>query len=163
MTDPRTALDAIGQLPDAEIDIADAALQLARAGARTLLVDRKPFPRAKVCGGCVNARAVAILERAGLGDSMRAAGARPVSAIQLRANNHQAGLPLPPSLAITRAALDAIIVRAAIAAGADGLIVEVHPCPREAMSDGQQSLSPEQFAELMSTLGNVAQAVGRRL
>ena len=50
------------------------ALQLARAGARTLLVDRKPFPRAKVCGGCVNARAVAILERAGLGDSMREIG-----------------------------------------------------------------------------------------
>lgn len=53
------------------------------------------------------------------------------------------------------------IARAAIAAGADGLIVEVHPCPREAMSDGQQSLTPEQFLELMASLARVATAVDR--
>jgi NAD(P)-dependent dehydrogenase (short-subunit alcohol dehydrogenase family) len=53
------------------------------------------------------------------------------------------------------------MAKAAIAAGADGVIVEVHPDPRNAMSDGQQSLTPGQFKELMAGLGKVAGAVGR--
>jgi 3-deoxy-7-phosphoheptulonate synthase len=53
--------------------------------------------------------------------------------------------------------------RAAIAAGADGLLVEVHNCPDKALSDGAQSLYPEQFAELMGQLRVIAPAVGRRL
>jgi 3-deoxy-7-phosphoheptulonate synthase len=51
--------------------------------------------------------------------------------------------------------------RACIAAGADGLIVEVHPHPEVALSDGAQSLKPERFAELMADLRRVAPAVGR--
>jgi len=53
--------------------------------------------------------------------------------------------------------------KAAVAAGADGLIVEVHPNPEEAMSDGAQSLRPEDFEALMGELGPVARSVGRRL
>jgi 3-deoxy-7-phosphoheptulonate synthase len=53
--------------------------------------------------------------------------------------------------------------RAAIAAGADGLLIEVHNCPDKALSDGAQSLYPEQFAELMGQLRVIAPAVGRRL
>ncbi|MCI0521926.1 MAG: 3-deoxy-7-phosphoheptulonate synthase [Chloroflexi bacterium] len=53
------------------------------------------------------------------------------------------------------------IARAGIAAGADGLIVEVHPRPDEAVSDGGQSLKPERFAELVRQARAVAQAVGR--
>jgi len=53
--------------------------------------------------------------------------------------------------------------RAALAAGADGLIVEMHPRPREALSDGQQSLTPQQFAEMMESLRAVAGAVGRSI
>jgi 3-deoxy-7-phosphoheptulonate synthase len=53
--------------------------------------------------------------------------------------------------------------RAAIAAGADGLIVEVHPDPPHAMSDGAQSLYPEQFGELMKEIGAIARAIGRDL
>lgn len=53
--------------------------------------------------------------------------------------------------------------RAAIAAGADGLLVEVHNCPDKALSDGAQSLYPEQFIELMAQLRIIAPAVGRRL
>lgn len=53
--------------------------------------------------------------------------------------------------------------RAAIAAGADGLLVEVHNCPDKALSDGAQSLYPEQFAKLMGELRLIAPAVGRRL
>jgi 3-deoxy-7-phosphoheptulonate synthase len=53
--------------------------------------------------------------------------------------------------------------RAAIAAGADGLLIEVHNCPDKALSDGAQSLYPEQFAELVGQLRVIAPAVGRRL
>jgi 3-deoxy-7-phosphoheptulonate synthase len=50
---------------------------------------------------------------------------------------------------------------AAIAAGADGLIIEVHPNPSEAFSDGEQSLTPESFSNLMKALPSVAAAIGR--
>lgn len=55
------------------------------------------------------------------------------------------------------------MAKAAIAAGADGLIIEVHPHPDEALSDGPQSLTPEMFKTLMGELKLVAQAVGRRV
>ncbi len=50
---------------------------------------------------------------------------------------------------------------AAIAAGADGLLIEVHPHPEEALSDGAQSLKPDRFVKLMRDLRPVAEAVGR--
>ena len=55
------------------------------------------------------------------------------------------------------------MARAAVAAGADGLLVEVHPDPDHALSDGAQSLRPEQFAELMNQLRIIAPAVGRAI
>lgn len=55
------------------------------------------------------------------------------------------------------------MARAAVAAGADGLLIEVHCNPDAALSDGAQSLWPEQFAELMGQLRIIAPAVGRRL
>ena len=55
------------------------------------------------------------------------------------------------------------MARAAVAAGADGLLIEVHPDPDHALSDGAQSLKPEQFAELVQQLRIIAQAVGRTL
>ena len=53
------------------------------------------------------------------------------------------------------------MARAAVAAGADGLIIEVHPDPEKALSDGAQSLYPEQFRELVGQLRIIAEAVGR--
>jgi 3-deoxy-7-phosphoheptulonate synthase len=55
------------------------------------------------------------------------------------------------------------MARAAVAAGSDGLLVEVHPDPDRALSDGAQSLRPEQFEELMSQLRIIAPAVGRSM
>ncbi|HEY0969581.1 MAG TPA: 3-deoxy-7-phosphoheptulonate synthase [Gemmatimonadales bacterium] len=55
------------------------------------------------------------------------------------------------------------MARAAIAAGADGIIVEVHPDPNRALSDGAQSLFPTQFAELVGQLRLIAEAIGRRI
>lgn len=55
------------------------------------------------------------------------------------------------------------MAKAAVAAGADGLLIEVHPNPKEAKSDGPQSLRPKEFRQLMKGLYPVAQAVGRSL
>lgn len=55
------------------------------------------------------------------------------------------------------------MARAAVAAGADGLIIEVHPDPERALSDGAQSLFPEQFEELMQQISVIASAIGREL
>ena len=55
------------------------------------------------------------------------------------------------------------LARAALAVGADGLIVEVHPTPDTALSDGRQSLSGPQFADMMNTLAELAPAMGRRV
>src|SRR6185312_15717312 len=55
------------------------------------------------------------------------------------------------------------MARAAVAAGAHGVLVEVHPNPERALSDGAQSLYPEQFAQLVRELRSIAGAIGRRL
>lgn len=68
-----------------------------------------------------------------------------------------------PSHAAGAAALVAPLAMAAIAAGADGLLVEVHPCPEEAMSDGDQSLSPAAFRAMMAQLAQFAIAADRGL
>jgi 3-deoxy-7-phosphoheptulonate synthase len=52
---------------------------------------------------------------------------------------------------------------ASIAAGADGLLLEVHPDPENAISDGFQSLSPEQFRQTMRLCRPVAAALGREI
>ena len=53
------------------------------------------------------------------------------------------------------------MAKAAVAAGADGLIIEVHPDPETALSDGPQSLLPKRFAALIKEVKKVATAVGR--
>jgi 3-deoxy-7-phosphoheptulonate synthase len=68
-----------------------------------------------------------------------------------------------PSHATGRRELIPPMAKAAVAAGADGIIVEVHPHPEEALCDGPQSLLPEEFAGLMGELRAVANAVHRTL
>ncbi|MBQ3434768.1 MAG: 3-deoxy-7-phosphoheptulonate synthase [Selenomonadaceae bacterium] len=68
-----------------------------------------------------------------------------------------------PSHGTGRWKMVAPMARAAIAAGADGLIIEVHPNPEKALSDGDQSLTPEAFKDLMSSLGGIAKVMGRSL
>ena len=53
------------------------------------------------------------------------------------------------------------MARASVAAGADGLIVEVHPDPDHAVSDGAQTLRPDQFAQMMTQVRAIASAVER--
>ncbi len=70
---------------------------------------------------------------------------------------------LDPSHSTGNWAYVSAVARAGIAAGADGLIIEVHPHPDEALSDGGQSLKPERFANLVEQIKAIAQAVGRSL
>ncbi|BDG03952.1 3-deoxy-7-phosphoheptulonate synthase [Anaeromyxobacter oryzae] len=66
-----------------------------------------------------------------------------------------------PSHGIGLRAHVAAMARAGVAAGADGIIVEVHPRPEKALSDGQQSLTPAEFDELMRQVRVIAGAIGR--
>jgi 3-deoxy-7-phosphoheptulonate synthase len=68
-----------------------------------------------------------------------------------------------PSHAGGKAWMVSALACAAVAAGADGLLIEVHPCPSEAWCDADQALAPDDFATLMARLDAVAGAVGRRL
>ena len=68
-----------------------------------------------------------------------------------------------PSHGTGRWKMVAPMARAALAAGADGLIIEVHPHPEKALSDGDQSLTPEAFKKLMESLGGIAKVMGRSL
>jgi 3-deoxy-7-phosphoheptulonate synthase len=78
---------------------------------------------------------------------------------------HLSHLPIivDPSHATGERKLIKPMSKAAIAGGADGLIIEVHPCPEEALCDGYQSLNLEEFDSLMEEIKKVAAAVGRKM
>jgi 3-deoxy-7-phosphoheptulonate synthase len=86
-----------------------------------------------------------------------------ISAVPLLKQLSHLPVIVDPSHGTGKWALVEAVSRAAVAAGADGLIIEVHPHPEEALSDGAQSLKPARFAELMQGLRPVAEAVGRTL
>jgi len=86
-----------------------------------------------------------------------------ISAVPLLKQLSHLPVIVDPSHATGKWELVGPVARAAIAAGADGLIIEVHPQPEEALSDGIQSLKPERFAALMDELRPIASAVGRTL
>jgi 3-deoxy-7-phosphoheptulonate synthase len=70
---------------------------------------------------------------------------------------------IDPSHGTGIASLVSPMSAAAIAAGCDGLIIEVHPDPPKALSDGAQSLTPQAFAKTMATCQKVATALGKQL
>ena len=70
---------------------------------------------------------------------------------------------IDPSHAAGHRDLVPALAKAAVAGGADGLLIEVHPNPAEALVDGMQSLTPEEFAQLMTELKPIAEAIGRKI
>ena len=86
-----------------------------------------------------------------------------VSAIPVLKEETHLPVIVDPSHAGGRARLVLPLALASIAAGADGIMVEVHPDPGAALSDGDQSLTLEMFSELMRAAGPVAEAVGRTI
>ena len=94
-----------------------AARQLALRGRSVLLVERQAFPRDKVCGCCLNHSALAQLAAVGLADLPARLGARPLHRLNLITPRRRAELDLPPGVAVSRRALDAAMVEAAVDAG----------------------------------------------
>lgn len=96
-----------------------ASLLLAREGVRVLLVDRRPFPRYKVCGACLNARALASLRSAELEEAVRSLPGTPLTRVSFHSGGRRLQLPLPEGLAVARDRLDAVIVDAGVQAGVE--------------------------------------------
>jgi 3-deoxy-7-phosphoheptulonate synthase len=86
-----------------------------------------------------------------------------ISAIPVLKSRSHLPVFVDPSHASGHAWLVEPLAKAAVAAGADGLIIEVHNDPKHALSDGQQSLTPESFNDLMNRLRPIAAAVGREI
>ena len=112
-----------------------AARQLAREGLSVLLVDRQLFPRWKICGACLNAGSTNALREAGLGTMLQDLGAVRLSEMRIAAWSRQACLRLPESFSVSRRALDAALLTAAIEAGVEflpGASATLGPCCRDA-------------------------------
>ena len=86
-----------------------------------------------------------------------------INAVPVLKNLTHLPVILDPSHSTGYSEYVAAIARAGIAAGADGLIIEVHPNPAKAVSDGRQSLKPEAFAAMVKQVGQIAQIMGRTL
>lgn len=86
-----------------------------------------------------------------------------ISAVPVLKQQTHLPVMIDPSHATGHASLIAPMSYAAAAAGADGIIVEVHPCPEKAASDGQQSLRPADFSEMMIQLRRFAEVAGREM
>ncbi len=86
-----------------------------------------------------------------------------LSAVPLLKQYSHLPVVVDPSHAAGKRELVPALAAAAVAAGADGLLIEVHPTPDQALSDGRQSLDLPGFTDMMNNLSNVAQAVGRRV
>ena len=86
-----------------------------------------------------------------------------ISAVPILKSRTHLPVVIDPSHAGGLAWLVEPLSKAAIAVGADGLIIEVHNDPKHALSDGQQSLTPEAFSDMMKRLAPVAEAIGRKL
>jgi flavin-dependent dehydrogenase len=95
-----------------------AARELARRGVDVLLVDRASFPRWKVCGCCLNGRATALLDAAGLGNLTAIRRAVPLKSLCLASGGRLARVPLSGGVALSRESFDAALIQAAVEAGA---------------------------------------------
>ena len=84
-----------------------------------------------------------------------------ISAIPVVKKSSHLPVIVDPSHAAGHYSLVPAVAKAAVAAGADGLLIEVHPNPKEAMVDGLQSLTPSDFTKLMEELRLIAKSVGR--
>jgi flavin-dependent dehydrogenase len=95
-----------------------AAHQLARRSSKVLLVDKANFPRWKVCGCCLNGRALSVLRCGGLDSLAPSRGGVPLHQVVLTCKGKSASLPLSSGMALSREAFDAALIEEAIKAGA---------------------------------------------
>jgi flavin-dependent dehydrogenase len=114
MSEPEWDVIVIGAGPAGAL----AAHQLARQQLRVLLVEKRAFPRWKICGSCLNGVALRALQQAELGHLLPDLGAVPLQRIRLGLQGHQLELALPAGRSLSRGRLDLALCEAAVAAGA---------------------------------------------
>lgn len=127
------------------------ALLSAKAGLRTLLVDKAQFPRTKVCGSCLNHIALASLEEVGLMGTIESIGAVDLHSLQLSINGVRATVALPRSKALSRKTLDATIVHEATRHGAaflPGVVAHVVSDSSAAVEFFELEKSESEFREV---------------
>ena len=112
---PQETWDAI--VVGAGVTGSTLAYLLARAGRRTLLVDRATFPRDKVCGCCLSPAAITLIAELGLSDALRAASPRPLRRVEMYLAKSHLALP-HGGVAVSRSSLDASLAARACADGA---------------------------------------------
>ncbi len=100
---------------------ASTAYWAATLGLKVLLVESKSFPREKVCGGCLNERAQASLERIGIFDDLQKAGAVPLNHLHIQSQRLGVLWRIPFLMSVRRSTLDSRLVQQAINAGCDYL------------------------------------------
>lgn len=126
-----------------------ASREAARLGASVLLVDKATFPRWKVCGCCVNAAALSVLEAVGLEGLPQRCRAVPLHRIRLAAGGRCAECFLPGGVSVSRETFDSALVRAAIGAGA-------HFCPQADATLVADSAAPYRRLQLRAEGATVA-------
>ncbi len=122
-----------------------AALLCSRAGLRTVLLERQQFPRDKVCGCCVNGRALQILRRAGLEPGLRTLQPTTTSSLTIQYRGRKLNMAMPQSYAVSRRAMDQWLVEEAVSSGCqfmDNVTATVQPLPSE---------SDDWFSEIADT------------
>jgi menaquinone-9 beta-reductase len=142
-----------------------AARRLALAGASTLLVDKKSFPRSKVCGACLNQDALDVLCREGLGALVDQNGGTPLCAFRVGCGHRIAHFALPEGRALSRERFDSALVSEAIAAGAVFLPQTqacVEPCAREAGARVVRLDRPGESSAATARVVIVAAGLGHR-
>ncbi|MGH8468839.1 MAG: NAD(P)/FAD-dependent oxidoreductase [Gammaproteobacteria bacterium] len=139
-----------------------AAHALARHGLRVLLVDKAAFPRYKVCGACLNPRALAVLNAAGLGALAERCGAQPIKAFHAAIRARDLTLAVPGGLALSREAFDAALIQAAIGAGAQ-FLPGTAACLRAGAKPAAELRQGPQYGAVSSRLVLCADGLGSRL
>ncbi|MCA9039816.1 MAG: NAD(P)/FAD-dependent oxidoreductase [Planctomycetaceae bacterium] len=98
-----------------------AARELSRSGLKTLLVDRKSFPRTKICGACLNQRTLSVLREVNLESLVQQADPIPIKNLLVNTSRQSVSLNLPGGIVLSRTRLDEMLLRAAIESGTEFL------------------------------------------
>jgi len=141
-----------------------AARECARMGMSVLLLDKSSFPRWKVCGSCLNAVATSTLAAVGLGPLPERLGGIPLRRLHLAAGDRVASINLPGGVALSRVALDAALVHAAIESNVDFLPeTRVILSPHSRTTNGVTCLRDGRQAEVTSGIVLAATGLGTKL
>ncbi len=146
-----------------------AAREAARRGGNVLLVDRASFPRAKVCGCCLNGAALQILAEIGLEELTARCGAVPLANMCLASRRRKAMIPLGEGVSLSRERFDAELIRAAITEGARFLdatqatVGDVDGACRIVELKADQRVAPAGAVEVRAAVVVIAGGLGCRV